>query len=149
MKVFQPIGTHPRVLLVNQLQSREEKWYRASTVFTLTSRRTEIEKYASSKKKARLHSIFPPEEWVLLAAATKEPEEREFVVDSGARMSMVSKKGLNSAELETMRTSRSPTSDGQRRGANEKKRQKMSNNLPYLSKLCFMKKLPQFLGETM
>ena len=42
MKVFQNTGIHPRVLLVNQLQSREEKWYRASTVFTLTSRRTEI-----------------------------------------------------------------------------------------------------------
>ena len=28
MKVFQLIGAHPRVLLVNQLQSREEKWYR-------------------------------------------------------------------------------------------------------------------------
>ena len=45
----------------------------------------------------------------LLAASTKEPEEREFVVDSGASMQMVSKKDLNFAELETMRTSRSPT----------------------------------------
>ena len=35
-------GTHPRVLFVNQLESREEKWYWASTVFTLTSLRTEI-----------------------------------------------------------------------------------------------------------
>ena len=43
------------------------------------------------------------------AASTKEPEERKFVVDSGASMHMVSKKDLNSAELETMRTSRSPT----------------------------------------
>ena len=33
MIVFQNTGTHPRVLLVNQLQSCEEKWYRASTVF--------------------------------------------------------------------------------------------------------------------
>ena len=49
------------------------------------------------------------EEWVLPAASTKEPEEREFVVDSGASMHMVSEKDLNSAELETMRTSRSPT----------------------------------------
>ena len=32
-----------------------------------------------------------------------------FVVDSAASMHMVSKKDLNSAELETMRTSRSPT----------------------------------------
>ena len=41
-KVFQLIGTHLRALLVNQLQSREEKWYRASTVLKLVSRRTEI-----------------------------------------------------------------------------------------------------------
>ena len=33
----------------------------------------------------------------------------EFVVASGASMHMVSKRDLNSAELETMRTSRSPT----------------------------------------
>ena len=64
----------------------------------------------SSKRKTKLHSFdFPVEEWVLPAASTKEPEEREFVVDSGAGMHMVSKKDLNSAELETMRTSRSPT----------------------------------------
>ena len=51
----------------------------------------------------------PAEEWILSAASTKEPEEREFVVDSKASMHMVSKRYLNSAELETMRTSRSPT----------------------------------------
>ena len=39
----------------------------------------------------------------------KEPEEREFVVDSGAGMHMVSRKDLNSAELETVRTARNPT----------------------------------------
>ena len=37
-----------------------------------------------------------------------KPEEREFVVDSGASMHMISKKVLNSAELETVTTSRSP-----------------------------------------
>ena len=51
----------------------------------------------------------PVEEWVLLAASTEEPEEREFVVDSGASMHMVIKRVRNSAELEIMRTSRSPT----------------------------------------
>ena len=35
--------------------------------------------------------------------------EREFAVDSGACMHMVSKRDLNSVELETMRMSRSPT----------------------------------------
>ena len=39
----------------------------------------------------------------------EELEEREFVVDSGDGMHVVGKKDLNSAELETMRTSRSPT----------------------------------------
>ena len=51
---------------------------------------------------------FPAEEWVLPAASTKEPEERGFVVDSGASMHMVSEKDLKSAELDTIRTSRSP-----------------------------------------
>ena len=51
----------------------------------------------------------PAEEWVLPAALTKDPEERESVVDSRESMHMVSKRDLNSAELETMRTSRSPT----------------------------------------
>ena len=41
-------------------------------------------------------------------APTKDPQGR-VVVDSGASMHMVSKKDLNSAELETMRTSRSST----------------------------------------
>ena len=51
----------------------------------------------------------PAEKWVLPAASIKELEEREFVVDSGATMHMVSEEDLNFAELETMRTSRSPT----------------------------------------
>ena len=59
------------------------------------------------KDKAAFYS--PAEEWVLPAASTKEPEEREFVVDSGASMHVVSNKDHNSAELETMRRSRSPT----------------------------------------
>ena len=42
-------------------------------------------------------------------AETKEPEEGEFVVDSGASMHIFSKKDLNKAELETVRTSRSAT----------------------------------------
>ena len=61
------------------------------------------------KEKDKAAFYFPAEEWVLPAASTKEPDEREFVVDSGACMHMVSKKDLNSAELETIRTSRSPT----------------------------------------
>ena len=43
------------------------------------------------------------------AASTIEPEEREFVVDSGACMHLVITRDLNSAELETMRISENPT----------------------------------------
>ena len=46
---------------------------------------------------------------MLSAPSTLKPEEREFVVDSGASMHMISKRDLNSAELETVTTSRSPT----------------------------------------
>ena len=49
------------------------------------------------------------EKWCLSVPSTIQPEEKEFVVDSGASMHMTSKKDLNSAELETVTTSRSPT----------------------------------------
>ena len=38
-----------------------------------------------------------------------KPEEGEFVVDSGASMHMLSRKDLNSAELETVKVSKNPT----------------------------------------
>ena len=53
-------------------------------------------------------TFFSPSENRCLPASTLKPEEREFVVDSGASMHMISKKDLNSAELETVTTSRSP-----------------------------------------
>ena len=65
--------------------------------------------FTSSKRKDKATFYSPAEDWVLPVASTKEPEERVFVVDSGASMHMVSEKDLNSAELETMRTSRSPS----------------------------------------
>ena len=76
--------------------ARSKAWNRAKNIYKV-----------KEKDKATFYS--PSEEWVLPAASPKEPEEREFVVDSGASVHMVSKRDLNSAELETMRTSRSPT----------------------------------------
>ena len=49
------------------------------------------------------------ENWCLPSPSTIKPKERECVVDSGESMHMISKKVLNSAELETLTTSRSPT----------------------------------------
>ena len=62
----------------------------------------------SSKKREKPHSFRLPKR-VLPAASAIKPGEREFVVDSGASMHMVSRKDFNSAELKTMRSSRSPT----------------------------------------
>ena len=61
----------------------------------------------SKEKKAAFFS--PSDNWCLPAPRNRKPEEREFVVDSGASMHMISKKDLNSAEMDTLTTSRSPT----------------------------------------
>ena len=60
------------------------------------------------KEKIKQHSSPFPENWCLPSPSTIFPEEREFVVDSGASMHMISKKDLSSAELKTVTTSRSP-----------------------------------------
>ena len=44
-----------------------------------------------------------------LPASTLNPEEREFVLDSGASMHMISKKDLSDAEMDTLTKSCSPT----------------------------------------
>ena len=44
-----------------------------------------------------------------LPASTLKPEEREFVVDSGASMHMISKKDLSEAQMDTLTKSCSPT----------------------------------------
>ena len=51
----------------------------------------------------------PSENWCLLAPSHLKPEEREFVVDSRASMHMISKKDLNSSEMDTLTKSCSPT----------------------------------------
>ena len=51
----------------------------------------------------------PSEFWRFPAPSSIKPEEREFVVDSRASMHMLSRKDLNSAELETIRVSRNST----------------------------------------
>ena len=61
------------------------------------------------KEKNKAAFFSPPENWCLPAPSNLKPEEREFVVDSGASMHMISKKDLNSAEMDTLTTSRSPT----------------------------------------
>ena len=54
-------------------------------------------------------TFFSSAKWVLQVPQQESQRKREFVVDSGASMHMISEKDLNFTELEIMRTSRSPT----------------------------------------
>ena len=64
----------------------------------------------SIKKLEEKHkAAFSPSENRCLPASTLEPGEREFVVDSGASMHMISKKDLRNAEMDTLTKSCSPT----------------------------------------
>ena len=62
----------------------------------------------NSKEKNKA-TFFSPTENRCLPASTLKPEEREFVVDSGASMHMISKKDLNDAEMGSLTKSCSPT----------------------------------------
>ena len=75
--------------------AREASWKLAKNVFNL-------------KEHERATFFSPSENWCLLAS-NFEPEEREFVVDSGASMHMISKKDLSKAEMDTLTKSCSPT----------------------------------------
>ena len=78
-----------------ELGAREAAWKLAKSVFKLK----EHEKAA----------FFSSLENRCLPASTLKPEEREFVVDSGASMHMISKKDLSKAEMDTLTKSCSPT----------------------------------------
>ena len=54
-------------------------------------------------------TFFSPSENKCLPASTLKPEEREFVVDSGASVHVISKKDLISAEMDTLTKSCSLT----------------------------------------
>ena len=76
--------------------TRGDAWRLAKNIFLL-------------KEKGKTTSLSPTDEWIFPAASTIKLEEREFVVDSGALMHMLSRRDLNSADLETVRASKSPT----------------------------------------
>ena len=78
-----------------ELGAREAAWKLAKNVFKL--------------KEHERAAFFSSPEDRCLPASTLKPEEREFVVDSGASMHMISKKDLSEAEMDTLTKSRSPT----------------------------------------
>ena len=78
----------------------------------------------------------------LLVASAQEPEEREFVVDSGASMQMVSKKDFNSGDHEDIEESHD-SDDGPRRGANKWRSDCICQTIGLVCQ-SFLKKLSQF-----
>ena len=75
--------------------AREAAWKLAKRVFKI--------------KEHQRATFFSLSENGCLLASTPQPEEREFVVDSGASMHMISKKDLSNAEMDTSTKSCSPT----------------------------------------
>ena len=75
--------------------AREAAWKLAKSVLKL-----------KEKNKA---AFLSPSENRCLPASNLKPEEREFVVDSGASMHMISQNYLNDAEMDTLTKSCSPT----------------------------------------
>ena len=66
-------------------------------------------KYQKLKEKNKAAFFSPSENWCLPAPSNLKPEEREFVVDSGASMHMISKKDLSNAEMDALTKSCSPS----------------------------------------
>ena len=67
-----------------------------------------LDKSVLKLKEQERATFFSPSENTCLSASTLKPEEREFVVDSGASMHMISKKDLSDAEMDTLTKSCSP-----------------------------------------
>ena len=68
----------------------------------------ELAKSVLKLKEQERATFFSLSENRCLPASTLKPEEREFVVDSGASMHMISKKDLSDAEMDTLTKSCSP-----------------------------------------
>ena len=82
---------------VSQDSEPPESFPRKSGKIGIKSRRHNLQVLLSYRSMGNARTLF------------EKPEEREFVVDSGASMDMLSKKDLSSAELVTLRKSRNPT----------------------------------------
>ena len=64
------------------------------------------------KEKHKIAFFSPSKQWCLPAPSNLKPEEREFIIDARASMHMISKKDLNSAEMDTLMKSCCPTIHG-------------------------------------
>ena len=71
--------------------ARKAAWDLAKKIFT------------SSRIRTEQRSIYTPIEAIVMPVTSTRPEERKFVVESGASMHMISKKELSSGEMDTVK----------------------------------------------
>ena len=88
-----------------EARSHEETWHQERCARGAWNLANNIYKLKNADKATRYTSV---EARAMPAPTSKRPEERKFVVDSGASMRMLSKKDLSSDELDTLRRSRNP-----------------------------------------
>ena len=91
VKFTKAIARHTKI----RDRARQAAWKLAKSILNL-------------KEQDRATFFSPSKNWCLPASNLK-PEEREFVVDSGASMHMISKKDLNSSKMDTLTKSCSTT----------------------------------------
>ena len=92
------------------MQMISKKELNSAELETVTSEAAwKLAKNVLKLKEHERATFFSPLENRCLPASSLRPEEREFVVDSGASMHMISKKDLSDAEMGTLTKSCSPT----------------------------------------
>ena len=102
-----PVGAHERSPNAPKFEDRSQE----DTEWQELGAREAAWKLAKSVFKSKEHetaAFFSSPENRCLPASTLEPEEREFVVNSGASMHMISKKDLSEAEMDTLMIECSP-----------------------------------------
>ena len=68
-----------------------------------------LRKYLQVQEFGKTTFYTPIEAKVMPAPTSKRPEDREYVVDSGASVHMMSREELSSGEMDTVKRSRTPT----------------------------------------
>ena len=107
-RIFLPRGTSSAQSNAPKFEDRSQE----ETEWQEQCAREAAWKLARSVLKLKEHeraTFFSPSENRCLPESNLKPEEREFVVDSGASMHMISKKDLSDAEMDTLTKSCSPT----------------------------------------
>ena len=101
----EPHERNPNAPKFDDRSQEETEWQEQGAREAAWKLAKSVQKFKEKNRAA----FFSPSENRCLPASNLKPEEREFVVDSSASMHMISKKDLNSAVMDTLTKSCSPT----------------------------------------